>query len=323
VRFIRGDHITFEECEIFETSNNALTMNSGYCHAFTIRRNHIHHTGLSTTGATEGEGMYIGCHSGSCRTTDSLIEGNYIHHLRGTSDGGNDGIEIKVGSYGNIVRNNVIHDTNIGRRYPGIFVYGGGAGTNVVEGNVVWNAGEGIQVVSDAVVRNNIIFNCAATGITAAPHAAMPRVQNTVIVNNTIFGPPVGVWMRWENATNVVFANNAIYCATGTAMDANAGAALLRSNYVQGRLVRITAGAGRIFNGGEAATAFANAAQQNFWPGPGSPLVGHADATFAPAYDFNGTGRSAPFDIGAYESDGIEKNPGWAIETGFKGGKRP
>jgi hypothetical protein len=124
VRFIRGHHVTFEDCEVFETGNNALTMNSGSCDSFVIRRNHLHHTGLSTTRPTEGEGMYIGCHDGSCITTNTLVEGNYIHHLRSTSDGGNDGIEIKVGSYGNTIRDNVIHDTNIGRRYPGVFVYG-------------------------------------------------------------------------------------------------------------------------------------------------------------------------------------------------------
>lgn len=126
VRFIRGHHVTFEDCEVFETGNNALTMNSGSCDSFIIRRNHLHHTGLIASRPTEGEGMYIGCHDGSCITTHTLVEGNYIHHLRSTSDGGNDGIEIKVGSYGNTVRDNVVHDTNIGRRYPGIFVYGGG-----------------------------------------------------------------------------------------------------------------------------------------------------------------------------------------------------
>jgi len=318
VRFIRGDHITFEDCEIFETSNNALTMNSGNCQAFIIRRNHIHHTGLSTTHATEGEGMYIGCHDGSCRTTDSLIEGNYIHHLRGTSDGGNDGIEIKAGSYGNVIRNNVIHDTNIVRKYPGIFVYGGGAGTNLVEGNVIWNAGEGIQVVSDAIVRNNIIFNCSATGITAAPHAAMRQVRNAVIINNTIFNAPVGVRMRWANATNAVFANNAIYCPDGTAIDANPGMALLRNNYVQGRLTGVVAGGGRILDGGKAEAAFADPSRQSFWPRNGSPLIGRADPAFAPAHDFNGSRRTEPYDIGAYESDGMAQNPGWPIQAGFK-----
>ncbi|HEX40587.1 MAG TPA: hypothetical protein ENN81_00815 [Phycisphaerales bacterium] len=45
-------------------------MNSDDCDSFIIRGNHIHHTGLSTRGATEGTGMYIGCHDGSCRTTN-------------------------------------------------------------------------------------------------------------------------------------------------------------------------------------------------------------------------------------------------------------
>ena len=318
VRFIRGHHVTLEDCEVFETGNNALTMNSGNCHAFVIRRNHIHHTGLSTSGAPEGEGMYIGCHTGSCRTTDSLIEGNYIHHLRSTSDGGNDGIEIKFGSHGNIVRNNVIHDTNIGRQYPGIFVYGGGPGTNVVEGNVIWNAGEGIQVVSDAIVRNNIIFNCSATGITAAPHAAMPRVGNAMIINNTIFNAPVGVRMRWGNATNCVFANNAVYCPANTAMDVNMGPAFLRNNYVFGGLIGIAVDHARIFDDGDPASTFEDCSRENFWPWPGSVLIGNADSAFVPAFDFNGVKRAAPFDVGAYESDGQARNHGWTIRVGFK-----
>jgi len=318
VRFIRGHHITCEDCEISETGNNALTMNSGDCHAFVIRRNHIHHTGLSTSGATEGEGMYIGCHDGKCRTTDSLIEGNYIHHTRGTSDGGNDGIEIKVGSYGNIVRNNVIHDTNIGRKYPGIFVYGGGPGINVVEGNVIWNAGEGIQVVSDAIVRNNIIFNCSATGITAAPHAAVSRVRNATIINNTIFNARVGVRIRWASATNTVFANNAVYCPAGTALDANTGSAVLRNNYVFGGLIGIAVDGTRVFDGGDPASAFADSSREDFWPWPGSALLGRADSNLAPALDFNGTKRTAPFDVGAYESDGQGQNPSWTIKAAFK-----
>jgi hypothetical protein len=318
VRFIRGHHLTLEDCEILETGNNALNMNSGDCHDFVIRRNHIHHTGLSTARPTEGEGMYIGCHNGACRTTDSLIEGNYIHHLRGTSDGGNDGIEIKSGSSGNIVRNNVIHDTNIGRQYPGIFVYGGGPGTNIVEGNVIWNAGEGIQVVSDAIVRNNIIFNCAATGITAAPHAAVALIRNAVIINNTIFHARVGVKMRWASATNMVFANNAIYCHGGTALDVNAGVALLRNNYVHGGLVGTALDGVRVCDGGDPASAFVDSSRQDFWPRPGSALIGHADPAFALALDFNGASRLAPLDVGAYEAYGQAQNPGWKIQSGFK-----
>jgi len=319
VRFIRGHHIVFEDCEICETSNNALTMNSGNCDSFVIRRNHIHHTGLSASGPTEGEGMYIGCHDGSCLTTNTRVEGNYIHHLRSTSAGGNDGIEIKLGSYGNIIQDNVIHDTNIGRQYPGIFVYGGGPELNVVEGNAIWKAGEGIQVVSDAIVRNNIIFDCSATGITAAPHAAMREVRNVTIVNNTIVNHPRGVLLRWSGSRNAAFANNAVYCPGRTALDA-AGitAAALRANYVEGRLAGLTIDGIRVCEGGKIGEAFAQPGQNEFWPRSGGALIGHADAGFVPERDFNHSARLAPFDVGAYQAAGRAENPGWKPQTGFK-----
>jgi len=319
VRFIRGHHITFENCEIFETGNNALTMNSGNCDAFVIRKNNIHHTGLSNSGHTEGEGMYIGCHSGSCRTTNTLVEGNYIHHLRSTSNGGNDGIEIKVGSYNNTVRNNVIHDTNIGRQYPGIFVYGGGKGINIVEGNVIWNAGEGIQVVSDAIVRNNIIFNCSVTGITAAPHAAVSRVRNVRIVNNTIVNHPRGIRMRWGGAPNMIFSNNAVYCPGSTAVDASGVTDVVFSaNYVEGRLVGVEIDNSRFYDGASSTRTFGAPDKKSYWPKPGSFLLNKANPAFAPKLDFNGTARKPPFDVGAYETGEHTTNPGWRIQAGFK-----
>ncbi len=321
VRFIRGHHITFEECEIFQTGNNALTMNSGDCDSFIIRKNHIHHTGLSKTRRTEGEGMYIGCHSGSCVTTNSLFEGNYIHHLRGTSNGGNDGIEIKFGSYGNIVRDNVIHDTNISKEYPGIFVYGSnGKGINIVEGNVIWNSGEGIQVVSDAIIRNNIVFNCLMTGITAAPHAAVPYVSNVKIINNTIVNHPKGVLIRWSKASNMIFANNAIYCPGSTAVDApGLTNATFSANFVQGCLEGTRIDNFKFCNGGTIHNAFVEPEKNNFWPKPNSALINKADPGFVPEQDFNHTVRETLFDVGAYESEGNAENPGWQIRMGFKG----
>jgi hypothetical protein len=319
VRFIRGHHVTLEDCEICETDNNALTMNSGNCDSFIIRRNHIHHTGLSTTRPTEGEGMYIGCHDGSCITTNTLVDRNYIHHTRSTSDGGNDGIEIKFGSHGNTVRDNVIHDTNIGRQYPGIFVYGGGPRLNVVEGNVIWKAGEGIQVVSDAIVRNNIIFDCAASGITATPHAAMREIRNVTIVNNTLVNHPKGIVMRWSGCRNAILANNAVYCPGHTAMDASGiEDAIARANYVEGRLVGATVDGTRFCDGGSISAAFVAPDQNDLWPRPGSVLIGHAEAAFAPELDFNHVAREPPSDIGAYESKGQAGNPGWKIQAGPK-----
>lgn len=319
VRFIRGDHVTLEKCEIFETGNNALTMNSGDCNSFIIRKNHIHHTGLSKSGSTEGEGMYIGCHSGSCRTTNTLVEGNYIHHLRSTSDGGNDGVEIKVGSYGNTVRDNVIHDTNIGRQYPGIFVYGGGPKVNIVEGNVIWKAGEGIQVVSDAIVRNNIIFNCSVNGITAAPHGAVSKMRNVTIVNNTLVNNPRGARIRWSKATNMTFSNNAVYCPTSIAIDASGiGEAKFSANYIAGHLSGATIDGSAFCNGGPISAAFVSVEKNDFRPGSASPLTAKADSSFAPNLDFNCYPRKAPFDVGACESQGRSNNTAWQVQAGFK-----
>jgi hypothetical protein len=268
--------------------------------------------------------MYIGCHSGSCITTNTLVEGNYIHHTRGTSSGGNDGIEIKFGSYGNIVRDNVIHDTNIGREYPGIFVYGGGKGINIVEGNVIWNAGEGIQVVSDAIIRNNIIFNCSMTGITAAPHAAVRHVRNTKIVNNTIVNNPKGIVIRWDKASDMVLANNAIYCPSATAVDVSGiGNGTFIANFIEGHLVGATIDGSRFHDGRILPDIFADPGKNNYWLRPGSVLINKADPDFAPAMDFNHSPRETPFDVGAYESKGRVKNFGWRVQAGFKPANLP
>lgn len=320
VRFIGGHHIILQDSEISETGNNAIAMNSGNTDSFTIRRNHIHHTGLSTSGTTEGEGMYVGCNNATCIASHHMIENNYIHHLRGTSDGGNDGIEVKVGSHGNIIRNNVIHDTNIGMQYPCIFVYGGGSSVNIVEGNAMWNCGEGIQVVADAVIRNNIILN-SNVGITAAPHVQVPQMRNVTLVNNSLYGHTQCLYIRWSGATTMILANNAFYCPGRTAVDASGlteSTVTVRSNYLEGNLSGGTIDNSRFFAGGSATSAFVNPTGFDLWPSPTSVLIGRADANHVPTLDFNEATRAVPYDVGAYETEGLPTNPGWKVGPGFK-----
>jgi hypothetical protein len=117
----------------------------------------------------------------------------------------------------------------------------------------------------------------------------------------------------------MLFANNAVYCPNGAALDASGlGSARLRNNYVHGRLAGIAVDGARVFDGGDPAPVFADASRRNFWPRPGSALLAHADSDLAPTLDFNGTKRIQPFDVGAYESDGQAQNPGWTIQAGFK-----
>ncbi|MCC9654681.1 right-handed parallel beta-helix repeat-containing protein [Rhodopirellula halodulae] len=145
--------ITVEEMHIHHINGVAVTCNhpgDDYS-GMIFRRNHIHHT------AGHGEAFYLGGNNGSAIFHDSEVSENYIHHLDAPEISQGDGIEIKQGSYGNLVARNVIHNTN----YPAITVYGASGRTvNRVEENVIWSTNDSaMQVAADCVVRGNWIAN--------------------------------------------------------------------------------------------------------------------------------------------------------------------
>jgi len=279
----------------------------------TVRRNHIYNTGRD--GGT-GEGMYVGCNDATCIVRDSIIENNWIHDaLPGTTQG--DGIEVKVGSHSNVIRDNVIYN----RPYPGILVYGTGANpANVIEGNVVWNSAEGISALADAIVRNNIVIG-SGCGLCIYTHVQVSQRKNITAVNNTLYGNDAGIYYRWSGA-NLVLANNAVYSPGKTAVDSNgtinSTGGAVAANFVEGAMSGESIGGGRFSNGGSSTAAFVNAAGNDFWPKMGSPLIGSANASYVAPADFNGTTRDSPYDVGAYETNGRTSNPGWQIGAGFK-----
>jgi hypothetical protein len=276
----------------------------------TVRRNHIYNTGRD--GGT-GEGMYVGCNDATCVVRDSLIENNWIHDvLTGTAQG--DGIEIKVGSHSNIIRDNVIYN----RTYPGILVYGTGVNpVNLIEGNAVWNSLEGITAISDAIVRNNIVFN-SGCGFCTYNHIQVSQRKNLTAVHNTLYNNDDGLYVRWSG-NNFVLANNAVYSPGKAAVNnSGAGSSAVQANYVQGAISGESVDGGRYVNGGTAGAAFMNPTASDFWPTPGSPLVGSAAPQYASAVDFNNTARLTPFDVGAYETNSLATNPGWKVTVGFK-----
>ena len=279
-------------------------------HHITVRRNHIYNTGIDRG---TGEGMYVGCNYAACIVHSSLIEQNWIHDsLPGTTQG--DGIEVKVGSHSNIIRDNVIYN----RAYPGIFVYGTGPNpVNIVEGNVIWNALEGIYAVADAIVRNNIVFN-SGTGLSLYGHDQVPQMKNITAVNNTLYKNDDGVFMRWgSSATNMILANNAIYSASKNALNLSGSVGTFTANYVEGKSDRTLDGVAFIA-GGSSSAAFVDPANNDFWPQIGSRLIGLANGAYIPPVDFNTNSRTSPYDVGAYETDGLAFNPGWRITAGFK-----
>ena len=210
IRLINSNFVTIEDCEVHETGDVAISANSGGTYeGLRILRNHIHHTNGT------GEGMYLGCNNDGCRIANSLIEGNYIHHTNRASVEQGDGIEIKEGSYGNVVRDNVIHDTN----YPGILLYSavGNGAPNIVEGNVIWNVADNtVQIAADAIVRNNIILG----NVAFQPHQS-GSPSNLEFVHNTVISSGNAIDVRGVSGS-VDIANNAIY-AQGQAINLISG----------------------------------------------------------------------------------------------------
>jgi hypothetical protein len=310
--------ITLEDLDIHDVDvgvNFRSSMNN-----IIVRRTHIYRTGRNSG---TGEGMYVGCNNASCIVRDSVIESNWIHDvIAGTSQG--DGIEVKVGSHSNIVRNNVIYN----RPYPGILAYGGGSGVNIIEGNAVWNCMEGISALSDAIVRNNIVFRSTG-GILSYRHEQVPAIRNLTVVNNTLFDNDDGIYIRWSGGgvSNITLANNAVYSPGKTAVNTGSGLPLngvtAGANYVEGSMGVDAVDNTVFFSGGSSQDAFVDAPHDNFWPNASSRLKGNAIQSLSPASDFNGVSGTSPYDVGAYETETYPGNPGWKIAPGFKGIPRP
>ncbi len=278
--------ITLENLHIHHIGGVAVTANfpGEVYESLTFRHNHIHHTG------GHGEGFYLGSNNKEDGSTNgyifgSVIENNYIHDLKGGTVSQGDGIEIKDGSYGNIVRDNVIHDTN----HPGIIVYDtDGKARNIIERNVIWNTGDhGIQAAADATIRNNIIFNTSGYGIASRNHQSAV-VGNLTIIHNTILSKQsIRINPPGKLSGKVIIANNALYTNPRISKSPD--------------ILQITNIVG----------------VRHKFPAPESPCLGTADPAHLTEMDFNQTERGTSKDVGAYWFSPTG-NPGWKIGKKFK-----
>ena len=318
----QAEFITIKDSLIHHTGGAAVTANfAGDTNVgHQILHNEIHHTGGT------GEGLYFGSNNnGAGNTTgvfkDGLIEGNYIHHLNGSNISQGDGIEIKDGSYNNIVKGNVIHDT----KYPGILVYGAdGNAPNIIEGNVIWSSGDnGIQASADAVITNNIIFDSNGSGIHSQSHqSAVPG--NLTIAHNTIISNGGRAAVRVNYPTggvlsgSIVIANNALY-AMGSGI-------ALRLQNMPGFTISGNVGVGgaqpsqdiTAWNpSGNPDLDFNDWTNKDFSVAENSMLIANADVSHLVNRDFNQTERQNSLDVGAYLFN-VNGNPGWQIQAGFK-----
>jgi len=315
LRFEAAANMTLEGCDIHDTADVAVRMNDAGQTYDTVQilNNHIHHT------SGTGEGMYLGCNSNGCRLANALIANNYVHHTDGAGVSQGDGIELKEGSYGCTIRDNVIHNT----KYPCILIYStaGNGAPNVVERNVLWACGDnGIQAAADAVIENNIILEAAYEGIALQAHQA-GSPSNLVIRHNTVLQAGQNAIALRGVTGSVVIANNALYAQAGAAINPVNGD--FSQVVVSGNVgVGGVAGGQYSITEGNLAADFvdahwAGAPPINLYPKAGGALVAGGDATHVVAVDFDGTDRLGEAHAGAYHFS-AQGSPGWVIAEAFK-----
>lgn len=318
IRIAAADNLTIADCEIHSTNDVALRANDGgqLYESLHIVGNHIHDTDHT------GEGMYLGCNDDGCRVANSVIERNYIHHTNQATITQGDGIELKEGSYGNVIRDNVIHDTN----YPCLLTYSaaGNGPANIVERNVMWNCGDhGIQSAADTVIRNNIILSANQNGIAMQQHQS-GAPANLTVVHNTVLNATNDALSLRDAVGAVTIANNALFADTGSAIflrGGDLGAVVVAGNVGEGGML---GGDGQGYVDGSIAADFVDGHYGGMpaidvFPAPGGALVGAGDPAHAVDDDFNTLPRAGrgEVDVGAYAFDPAG-NPGWTIAAEFK-----
>jgi hypothetical protein len=316
-------HMQLIGCKVHDTNGAAITLNQGDTSHFLFEGNEIYRTGLCTaqtcTSGVTGEAFYVGCNNAGCVAHSHIFRGNYIHDLRalGPSGGGNDGIELKYGSYNNTIEDNVIVRTNLGLAYPGILVYGFADDKlprNIVRRNYVKEAGEGIQVVADVLVESNIVVGSTVQPLTAQTHAQVPSgPRNVHIVNNVFGSSAAAARIRWSSCSTCVLANNVF--VDGDNFELGSGTTV--ANYL--------GPGGSTVRDGVALVGVANTASLfdgDMWPATLLRGAGVAVEGAAASLDFNGVAFAATSpDVGAYQTTqatSTSGNPGWTLADAFK-----
>lgn len=296
VRVYRGDDLWIDQCRIHHVGGDAVRASNYDTARLYVTRSEIHHT-AQVDGT--GEGFYLGANFGTAISREAVIASNHVHHTGGQQG---DGIELKQGSYGCTIAENIVHDT----LYPGIIVYGtDGAPRNVIESNVIWSTVESpLQVQGEALVRNNVVFGGARAAFIS--HDQQGQVRDLEVVHNT-FVTTSGEAARlqnWGGRPGMVLANNALYSESGASLSFLSGAngVTIVGNVVHGPTSN-AGGAVHILGAGaeDFVDLSFDAARRDAHPSRTSALLGAAHAAFPTSHDASGAERTQARAVGAFE----------------------
>jgi hypothetical protein len=206
VRLGRCRDVWVDQCHIHHTSEVCLSANSADTQRLFLTRNHIHH------GGGHAEGMYLGGNNASYVMSQSVIAQNHIHDCHGDQG---DGIEVKQGSWGNLIAENQVHDTN----YPCITVYGtNGKPVNIIERNLCYRSNDSVmQVQGEAIVRNNVLISGRNGGFRSTDHQGntinLQLIHNTIVNTGHAFAGG-----SWNDRDGMILANNIFYSRDANAL---------------------------------------------------------------------------------------------------------
>ena len=199
LRLGKCSDVWIDRCHIHHTGQVCLSANGADTERLFLTRNHLH------DGGGHGEGMYLGANHGEFVMSRSVVALNHVHDCRGEQG---DGIEVKQGSWGNLIAENDVHDT----QYPCITVYGtAGKPVNVIERNLCRRSGDhAMQVQGEAIVRNNILIAAAGSGFASTDHQG--RTLDLQVVHNTIINTGHAFsGGSWNGRTGMIVANNVLF----------------------------------------------------------------------------------------------------------------
>lgn len=270
-----------DQCHIHHTGEVCLSANSADTRRLFLTRNHLHH------GGGHGEGMYLGANHGEHLMSESVIALNHIHDCRGEQG---DGIEVKQGSWGNLIAENDIHDTN----YPCITVYGtAGKTVNIIERNRCRrSADHTMQVQGEAIVRNNVLICASGSGFASTDHQG--KTVNLQVIHNTVINTGHAFsGGSWNGREGMVLANNVLYSRDKNAIhfpNGNDGV-IITGNIIVGGGPKTGTAPGRGLE--DFANVTWDATSHDVTPAGSAPFT-PADARYLLKTDFAGAVRTLP-----------------------------
>lgn len=319
--------ILIEECTLHDVGNVLVGSQAPETHHVTLRHNELRNAGVCC--------MYLGYFDSDPKryVHDFLIESNLMTDCPADARSQEGyGIQIKAGSYGNIVQDNVLVDVS-GTTRAGIVVYHTaetiGAplrANNIIRRNLILRSrNEGIDAAAAAVVENNIVVDAASYGFYFQGRdgytGPVQVLHNTAYMSGTTGTIRGFMFSNWEgvDGQSLIDHNLSLMARTDLiAFRAPNGIGQARSSNNLSYGASDIAGVSLLSSPTQAVFNVSYGDPNFLFPIPDGLAVNVGTSTTGVRDDFNGSSRDSLPDVGAYESTG-GVNPGWTLQETFKG----